>query len=91
MLWTRPIRDSNGKVSAFLWGLHPISLPRAANDSLQARISGGRMTESGRLKPVPDTTASTDSSRPRGATFRDEAPATEHDKDEKNDVHPRHM
>jgi hypothetical protein len=38
-----------GKVSASALALHPISLPRAVNDSLQARISGGRMTQGGRL------------------------------------------
>jgi hypothetical protein len=35
-----------GKVQASVLALHPISLPRAVNDSLQARISGGRMTQS---------------------------------------------
>jgi len=29
--------------------LHTISLPRAVHDSLQALVSGGRMTQSGRL------------------------------------------
>jgi Integrase core domain len=32
--------------------LHPINLPRAVNASLQARISGGRINQSGRLLPV---------------------------------------
>jgi hypothetical protein len=31
--------------------LHPISLPRTMNDNLQARISGCRMTQSGRQSP----------------------------------------
>jgi hypothetical protein len=61
------------------------------NGCFGAAISKPLMAEIGRLNPVPDTTASTDSSRPGAAAFRDEAPATEHDKDENNDVHPKHM
>jgi len=38
-----------GKVSASALALHSIGLPRAVNDSLQVRISGGRMTQGGRL------------------------------------------
>jgi hypothetical protein len=37
-----------GKVPASLLTLHQISLPRAVNDGLQERISGGRMTQNGR-------------------------------------------
>jgi hypothetical protein len=44
---TRPFRVILGKVPAFVLALHPISLPSALNDSLQPRISGGRMTQSG--------------------------------------------
>ncbi len=48
----RPIEPTVilGKVPASTVALHPISLPRAVNDSLQARISGGRMTQSGRQR-----------------------------------------
>jgi hypothetical protein len=31
--------------------LHPISLPRAVNVTLQSGISAGRMTQSGRTRP----------------------------------------
>ena len=36
----------------------PISLPRAVNDSLPARISGGRMTQNGRYRPQEPSIAS---------------------------------
>ena len=49
---SRPYRVILGKVPASALAMHPISLPRAANDSLQARISGGRMTHSGRELPI---------------------------------------
>jgi integrase len=44
-----------GKVPASVLALHPISLPRAVNASLQARISGGRMTQSVRQFNLGDT------------------------------------
>ncbi len=37
-----------GKCRHLHWVVHAISLPRAVNDSLPARISRGRMTQSGR-------------------------------------------
>jgi hypothetical protein len=45
-----PSRVILGKVPASTFALHPISLPRAVNDSLQALIFGGRMTQSGRQR-----------------------------------------
>jgi hypothetical protein len=47
---TRAFSVIIGKVPASALALHPISLPRAVNDSFQARISGGRMTQSGRYE-----------------------------------------
>jgi hypothetical protein len=46
-----------GKPPASVLAPHPNSLPRAVDDSLRARISGGRMTQSGRLLPDADTMA----------------------------------
>src|ERR1700736_2712519 len=42
-----PIKGQKWKVSASLFALNAISLPRAANGSLWAYIIDGRMTQSG--------------------------------------------
>jgi hypothetical protein len=48
------MKRQNGKVRASWLVWHLISLPRAVNDSLLARISGGRTTQSGRFEtPEP--------------------------------------
>jgi hypothetical protein len=39
-----PFRVILGNITASVLALYPIIVPRAVNDSLQARISGGRMT-----------------------------------------------
>jgi hypothetical protein len=52
---TLPIRDRNGKVSAFLSALNLIGLPRATKDRLQARISDGRRAQGSRQLPVEAT------------------------------------
>jgi hypothetical protein len=38
----------DGKVLTSLMVWHPVSLPRDVNDRIPARISGGRLTQSGR-------------------------------------------
>ena len=55
-----------GMANTLLWAaLQRLSLPRAVNGSLQTRISGGRMTQSGRQAPVGPPHASNESSRPK--------------------------
>ena len=53
-----------GKVSPSTLALRRISLPPVLNDGLQARISGGRMTQSGRQGPKDASATATGSTRP---------------------------
>jgi hypothetical protein len=45
-----------GKVQASAVGVHRFSLSRAVDDSLPARILGGRMSQTGRVEPLADAT-----------------------------------